>query len=134
MSKNSKEETSKEINRAVNEDAGRKIKGKSKKNGDSRSKTGSSAGSSEVRRTSIAKMKQLKKIQDPAFDFDLDVDEDWMNFLKRCAYFPEELGYEQAMWCILFLNICNYFKLMITNPFLFASISFYHLHLFWLSH
>ena len=43
-SKNSKESTSKEIDRVVNEGAGRKIKGKSKKIEGSRSKIGPSVG------------------------------------------------------------------------------------------
>lgn len=76
ISKKSKECTSKEIDRIVNEDAGGKLKGKSKKAEGSKSKMGSSSGASKVRRTSISKMKNLKKSQDPAFDFDSDAGED----------------------------------------------------------
>ena len=41
-------------------------------------------------RTSVAKIKKLKKSQGPAFDFDSDVDKDWMNYLKCRTYFSEE--------------------------------------------
>lgn len=89
-SKNSKESASKEIDTTVNEDAGRKLKGKSKKTEGSRLKTSSYAEASKAGRISVAKMKKLKKIQDPTFDIDSDADEfDWMNFLKRHAYFPK---------------------------------------------
>lgn len=79
-SKNSKEDSSQEINKAIKKfrDAeGKKHKKDSLKNYEgSKSLTGSSTGASVVGRTSISKMKKLKKKKDIAGDFDLDVDED----------------------------------------------------------
>lgn len=94
-SKNSKESTSREIDRAFNEDVEIKLKGKSKKTGCSRTRTGSSSGASKARRTCMAKMNNFKRSQYPSSDFDSDVDDfefDWMNFPNRRAYFPEESG------------------------------------------
>lgn len=72
ISKNSKEGTSEEIDKAVNEAGGRKLnKDDFKKDYGSKSQAGSSARASKVGNTSTTKMKNLNKSQDPSFDFDL---------------------------------------------------------------
>lgn len=61
---------------AVNDAGGRKLNTYNlKQTKGSKSKIGSSSGASKVGKTSVAKMKKLKKSQDPIYEFDSDVDE-----------------------------------------------------------
>lgn len=89
--KNSKESSSKEIGKSVKEAEGKKPnKDKLNKAKGSKSQNGSSVGFSLVGRIPVSKAKKLNISQDPTHDYDSDADKDWMNYLKRRAFHPEE--------------------------------------------
>ena len=94
--RNSKDNTLSKVNKEVNEYVVRKLKFQSKKAGDSRTKTGSSARALKVRKPCVAKkMRRLQMSPDSRSDYGSDADEidfDWSNFLNRCAFFLEEFG------------------------------------------
>lgn len=83
-SKNSKENSSKEIDKAIKDAEGKKHKyDKLNTSKGTKSKTSSSAGASLVGRTLVSKMKKLKRNKDPVDDYGSEVNEDSMNYLRR---------------------------------------------------
>lgn len=89
-SKNSKENSCKEIVKVVKDAEGMKLKNdKLKKDDGSKSQTGSSTWAYLVGRASVSKMKKLKKSKDPYDDSDSEANEDYMTFLIIGGFHPD---------------------------------------------